>query len=273
MRSLIRTEWLKIRKYKAFWWIMAITTLSYPGIIYIFFKGYEDFTNRTTETSQFVKMALGNPFSFPEAWHTIAFAISCFVFIPAVVVIMLINNEYTFRTHRQNIIDGWSRKQFVTSKLVDVAIISVIITALYAVVAFIIGITNEDRLIKHTWDQAYYIGLVGLQTFAQLSIAFLIGFLVKRAFLALGIFLFYFIVLENILVGVMSYYDISVYKYLPIEISDRLIPAPAFWGRLEGIDAYNSALAAIPKYVILTILLTTIVWAICYRVNSKRDLK
>src|SRR5436190_3460239 len=123
MRSLVRTEWLKMRKYNAFWWVMGITALSYPGIIYIFFKGYEDFTNKPSQANQIAKMALGNPFSFPEAWHTIAFAASCFVFIPAVVVIMLMSNEYSFRTHRQNIIDGWSRKQFVTSKLLDVLII------------------------------------------------------------------------------------------------------------------------------------------------------
>ena len=85
MRSLVRTEWLKMRKYNAFWWVMGITALSYPGIIYIFFKGYEDFTNKPSQANQIAKMALGNPFSFPEAWHTIAFAASCFVFIPAVV--------------------------------------------------------------------------------------------------------------------------------------------------------------------------------------------
>ena len=41
---------------------------------------------------------------------------------------MFISNEYTFKTHRQNIIDGWSRKQFITSKLMDVLIISLIVT-------------------------------------------------------------------------------------------------------------------------------------------------
>ena len=42
MNTLIRTEWLKMRKYNAFWWIMGITALSYPGINYIFYLGYEN---------------------------------------------------------------------------------------------------------------------------------------------------------------------------------------------------------------------------------------
>ena len=272
MTTLIRTEWLKMKKYNAFWWIMAITALSYPGINYIFFTAYQEITNKPSQASQIAKMALGNPFTFPEAWHTVAFFSSCFVFIPAVVVIMLICNEYTFRTHRQNIIDGWSRSQFVTSKLMDVFIISLIITFLYAVVAFITGVTNQERLIKDTWGQVKYVGLFGLQTFAQLSIAFMLGFLIRKAFLALGVFLFYYIILENIIIGIFEWKQIGLAKYMPLEISDRMIPKPAFFGKLD-LDAYNKSLAAIPEHIILTILLTTLIWAICYRVNNKRDLK
>src|SRR6185436_15707192 len=102
MASLIHTEWLKMRKYKAFWWIMGITALSYPGINYMVYFVYKQETSRSSQASQLAKLALGNPFTFPEAWHTVAFLSSLFVFIPAVVVIMLVCNEYTFKTHRQN---------------------------------------------------------------------------------------------------------------------------------------------------------------------------
>lgn len=272
MITLIRTEWLKMRKYNAFWWIIGITALSYPGINYITYKIYEDITSQPSELGQAAKMVIGNPFAFPEAWHTVAFFLSCFVFIPAVVVIMLMSNEYTFRTHRQNIIDGWSRSQFVTSKLIDVLIISLLITLLYTVVAFITGTVAHERLIKDTWGQVKYVGLFGLQTFAQLSIAFLLGFLIRRAFLALGLFLFYYIVLENFIVGFLEWKNIPLAKYMPLEISDRMIPKPAFWGKLD-IEAYNKSLDAIPQHVIMTIILTAIIWAICYRINNKRDLK
>ena len=272
MTNLIRTEWLKMKKYNAFWWIMGITALSYPGINYIFFKIYEDITNNPSQAGQIAKMALGNPFAFPEVWRTVAFFSSCFVFIPGVVVIMLICNEYSFRTHRQNVIDGWSRSQFITGKLLDVLMVSLLITVLYAAVALITGFANQTRLIQDTWSQAYYIGLFGLQTFAQLSIAFLLGFLIKKAFLALGIFLFYFIILENIIVGLFQWKHLKAGGYMPLEISDKIIPRPAFWGKLDA-EAYNNSLKVIPQYVILTLILTAIIWLICYRVNNKRDLK
>jgi ABC-2 type transport system permease protein len=272
MMTLLRTEWLKMKKYNAFWWIIGLTALSYPGINYIFYLGYTNIVNKPTQASQYAKMAIGNPFTFPEAWHTVAFFSSLFVFIPAVVVVMLICNEYSFRTHRQNIIDGWSRNQFITSKLLDVALISFVITILYTAVSLVTGFSNQERLITDTWGQVKYIGLFGLQTFAQLSIAFLAGFLIRKAFLALGVFLFYYIILENIIIGLFEWKGSNAGHYMPLEISDRMIPKPAFFGRLD-IDAYNKSLAAIPQHIILTIILTAIIWAICYRINNKRDLK
>jgi len=272
MNTLIRTEWLKMRKYNAFWWILGITALSYPGINYIFYLGYQNLVDQPTQASQYAKLALGNPFSFPEVWPTVAYFSSWFVFIPAVVIIMFISNEYTFKTHRQNIIDGWSRKQFVTSKLMDVLIISLIVTLLYTIVCLVTGFANQERLIKDTWSKAYFIGLFGLQTFAQLSIAFMIGFLVRKAFLALGIFLFYFIILENLIVGLFKWKHSNIGDYMPLEISDKLIPPPGFF-RMIDPESYQKSLDAIKLHVILSIILTAIIWAICYRVNNKRDLK
>jgi ABC-2 type transport system permease protein len=273
MTSLIRTEWLKMKRYNAFWWIMGITALSYPGINYIFYMIYEEIIkNKNGAAAQLAKVYIGNPFTFPEAWHTVGYFSSLFVFIPAVVVIMFISNEYTFKTHRQNIIDGWSRSQFVTSKLIDVFIVSLLICILYIGVSLVTGITNQERLIHNTWGQAHYIGLFVLQTFAQLSIAFIIGFLIRKAFLALGVFLFYYMILEPVSEKLLEVYGNDYGRYLPLEISDRLIPVPAFFGKIN-IEKYNRSIASIPQHVILTIILTVVIWAICYWINSRRDLK
>ena len=272
MTKLIRTEWLKMRKYNAFWWIMGITALSYPGINYIFYMAYDSIIKRNNTAGQLAKVYIGNPFTFPEVWHTVGYFSSLFVFIPAVVVIMFISNEYTFKTHRQNIIDGWSRSQFITSKLIDVFIVSLLISILYTAVSYVTGLANQTRLIQDTWGQAQYIGLFALQTFAQLSLAFFIGFLVRKAFMALGVFLFYYMILEPIAVNLLKVYGHDNGRYLPLEISDRLVPVPAFFGKID-IDNYNRSIAAIPQHVILTIILTALIWLICYRINSRRDLK
>ena len=185
MLTLLRTEWLKMKKYNAFWWILGLTALSYPGINYMFYMVYDNLINNPSQAGQVAKMVIGNPFTFPEAWHTVTYFSSIFVFIPAVTIIMFISNEYSYRTHRQNIIDGWSRNQFITSKLIDVLIVTFIITLLCTIVALVTGFTNQERLLTDNWSMAYYIGLFALQTFSQLSLAFLIGFLVRKSFIAL----------------------------------------------------------------------------------------
>ena len=273
MNTLIRTEWLKMRKYNAFWWILGITALSYPGINYIFYMVYDNITNQPTDASKLAKWAIGNPYAFPDVWHTVAYFSSWFVFIPSVVVIMFITNEYTFKTHRQNIIDGWSRSQFVTSKLIDVILISLIITVLCFAVSLVAGYANHTRLIRDTWGKSWFIGLFALQTFAQLSVAFLIGFLVRKAFIALGLFLFYYIVFEPIIVALLREFVNDIGRYMPLEISDRMIPVPAFLGRLNTEANYQQMLDDMQLHTFLTVAVTAIIWGICYWINNRRDLK
>ena len=139
-------------------------------------------------------------------------------------------------------------------------------------ISFITGTVNQERLLKDTWSQVHYVGLFALQTFSQLSIAFLIGFMVRKAFIALGLFLFYFVVFEPIIVGLLKVYGNDLGRFMPLEISDRLIPIPAFLAKLDK-EGYDKALAAIPQHVLYTIALTTFIWLVCFRVNKKRDLK
>ncbi len=271
MNSLIKTEWLKIKNYRAFWWLLGITTLTYPGVNYIAYNIFKKITADKKEVSQMAKFLIGDPFSFPEAWHTIAYFSSFFVFIPSVIIIMFITNEYTFKTHRQNIIDGWSRNQFMTSKLIDVAIISVIVTLLLAIIAFIIGFITTDSGMGNMFDMIYYVALFALQTFAQLSLAFMVGFLVRKAFISLGIFLFYFMILEPVLTKIKYLKSFDLGRFFPISISNNLIPVPAFVGNFSK-EAYEKSIADIGFYIFLTILLTTAVWFLCYRLNNRRDL-
>ena len=274
MLSLIKIEWLKIKKYPAFWWMLGIVAFTYPGVNAMFYYGYIQATTGKEMTNNIAKLLLGNPFAFPETWHSVAYFSSFFILLPSILVIMLVTNEYTFRTHRQNIIDGWSRAQFITSKLFDVLIVSIIATLVYFLVATGFGI-YADTMSLYQWNlQLQYIPLFLLQTFAQLSIAFLLGYLIKKAFIALGIFLFYYLVIENIAVTYMRFKADDIGRFLPFEISDRLIPSPAFFSRW-GKDAkagYERALNLVPEHVIYTIILTAIIWLICYTVHKRRDL-
>lgn len=269
MLSIAKTEWLKIKKYPAFWWVMGITALTYPGVNAMFLYIYRDITGKKSAPGQIAKAILGNPFSFPEAWRTVAYFSSLFVFIPAIVVIMLVTNEFSFKTNRQNIIDGWSRKDFMTGKLLDVLILTLIVTLLYSIVTLLMGNLNGG---SEQWKLSYYIALFLLQTFSQLSLAFLIGLVVRKSFLAIAIFAFYFIIVEPIAVNILHYkFKSDMGEFFPLEISHRIIPKPAFIGKFDEA-AYKIALDAVSSHVVYTLLITCLFWLLGFWLYNKRDL-
>ena len=272
MQHIIKIEWLKIKNYPAFWWVMGITALTYPAVNSIILYQYYGLIEKENATGQVVKALLGNPYSMPESWKTVAYFSSIFVFIPAIVIIMLITNEYTYKTNRQNIIDGWSRKEFMMAKLMDVALLSFIVTLLYAVVALVIGMSNTKEVTAGRWSMVYYIGLFALQTFSQLSIAFMVGLLVRKSFIALAIFAFYFIMLEPISVELIrNKLNSNIGDYFPLKVSHKLIPRPAFFGRLDE-KAYQASLDAVKYHIGYTLILIVLTWAFCFWINNRRDL-
>ncbi len=271
MLSILRIEWLKIKKYPAFWWMLGIVALTYPGINFICYKIFLGFTVKKDMTAAIVNSIMGNPFAFPETWHSVAYFSSFFVVVPSILVIMIITNEYTFKTNRQNVIDGWSRNQFVTSKLLGVAIISLVVTLMYIITAIYFGITTNNANVTSWAEGLQYVPLFFLQTFAQLSIAFLLGFLMKKSFIALGIFIFYYLILENILVGILKIMNLSGGRFLPLALSHKLIPGPKFFSHFPD-SAYEQSLLQINEHIIYTLTLTVSIWLLCYTVYNKRDI-
>lgn len=269
MGTLLKTEWLKLKKYWAFWWMTGIVALTYPGINYLMYSQVYKEQLNDKRMGPFLKM-IPNPFAFPDAWHTVAFISSFFLFLPSIVVIMFITNEYTYKTHRQNVIDGWSRNQFLLAKILDVFLVSLVVTILYALVVFILGKINTIDSTVNAWSNTKYIWLFFMQTFSQLSIAFLIAFLVRKAFIALGIFIFYFFPLEPLLVGLSKERANDIGRYLPLEISDRLIPVPRLFVQEEA--RWRSLMEQSNAHIAYTLILTALIWGICLWINRKRDL-
>lgn len=276
MKKIIYTEWLKLKNYKAFWILLSATAISFPGINAIVYYAFKQTANGPTQGGQLVKMLLGNPFAFPQTFHTTAYLSSFFAFIPAIVVIMLITNEYQFRTHRQNIIDGWEKNTFIWGKFIVVVLMTLVVTICYVAVAIFLGIAASKEINTAIFfEKAEFIGLFALQLFSQLSLAFLMGLLIRKAFIAYGIFIFYGFIVENIFVALfklkVKFFGYDYGHFLPLEISDRLIPVPPSIGKFNEAD-YRLAMDAITPHVIYSMLFTFFIWLVAFQVFKKRDL-
>jgi hypothetical protein len=191
---------------------------------------------------------LGSPFGFPDVWQTVSWNSSLLFLIPAILIITLTTNEFTYKTHRQNVIDGWSRQQFVSVKLVEVLLLSVLMTIAVLLTAFLFGYFNNKTgagavvagaggpgtgvtgtaasVSVSAWQDSRFVFFYFVQMLSYSLIAFLMALLIKRAGLTMGLFFIYMIV-EQIAVGILrGKYDIYAANYLPEEVTDGLIPFP-----------------------------------------------
>jgi ABC-2 type transport system permease protein len=221
MLHLLRIEWMKVKNYKTFWILLGITVASIPAFNYMLYRMMD---NKFPKVNG--KNILGSPFGFPDVWQTVSWNASMLFVIPAILIITLTTNEFTYKTHRQNIIDGWSRGQFIRVKLVEIFLFSLLSTLVVTLTGLCFGFIDKVPEGTGIWHEGRYIFFYFVQMLSYSLIAFVLSILIKRAGLAMGLFFIYMIV-EQILVAVGSgLYKLDLFKYLPEESTDRLIPFP-----------------------------------------------
>jgi ABC-2 type transport system permease protein len=233
MLKLLRIEWMKVKNYRTFWILLAITIFSIPAFNYMFYNLMNNSFPKVKGKSIF-----GSPFAFPDVWQTISWNSSLLFLIPAILIITLTTNEFTYKTHRQNIIDGWTRGQFIGVKLFEILLLSILATGVVILTALAFGfIGNKVPDGVSAWKESRFAAFFFVQMLSYSLIAFLLSIFIKRAGLAMGLFFIYMIV-ENIIVGVLrGKYNMNGVDYLPEEVTDRLIPQPYLKAILSQQDA------------------------------------
>jgi ABC-2 type transport system permease protein len=222
MLSLLKIEWMKIKSYKAFQVFSILYGVALLVTTYLCFLFFEKFT------AGFKGNPIGdaivdtyNPFKFPSLWANAGFFLSMLIYFPCIIIITFCVNEFTFKTHRQNIIDGWSRQQFLTSKLLLILAFSVVITLLFVISVWIFSLFAK---IDFSLNGAEGIGYFFVQTFYYLLVAFMCAILFRKSGVAIIVFLLYAIVIESILLGVLNNYLLPSGYFLPLQTADLLTP-------------------------------------------------
>ena len=225
MLHLLHIEWLKVKNYRTFWILLLLIVVSIPAVNYMVF----DLTDNAFPKSakQMQTILLGRPFSFPLVWQTTGWLSSLMLFIPALLIITLTTNEFTYKTHRQNIIDGLSRVQFVSVKIFEVFLLALLSTLLVFLSALWIGhIATEPGNPGKQFENMHQLGYFFVEAISYIMLSFLLSILIKRAALVIGLFFLYSVILEQIIVQLLKRFANIAGDYLPLETCDRLIPNP-----------------------------------------------
>jgi hypothetical protein len=251
MLHLFSIEILKLQRNRPFLVLISLFVLSVFGVNYL-----------AMEFANTFKDALNsNVFSFPLVWKHIAYISSFLLVIPALIIIMLTCSEYTYRTNRQNIIDGLSRNQYVTTKILFVIALALLSTILTFLSAFIIGLSSDSAVSFTNFRYIYYFFV---QALMYISLAFLFALLLKKSALSIGIFLIYSLIFENIL-QYKFFNKLNVGDLLPLSSSKQLL-APSV------LNMVTDNIKPEIVYVLVSITYIAICYAICYYKYEKQDL-
>lgn len=211
MIHLLQIEFSKVRNYGTFWTIILI----YIGLVPLAFFGLSAFN---------IPFFPGKSemFGFPTVWNYITWTASWLNLLLGVLVVTITCNEITYRTQRQNIIDGLSRKQMILSKFYFFTALAAFVTIYTFLIGFIFGLIYSES--SDFYSGLHYVGVYFVQTLGYFSFAFLFAVLVKRSALSI---IFYILIFMFKFVFVLALGE-TISQYMPINVIADLTPFPFF---------------------------------------------
>jgi ABC-2 type transport system permease protein len=241
MLNLLKIEWLKIKTYRTFWILFLCFVIFFP-VSYIFTASKFMSSRDVTAEEQVLKGMLGAPFSFPGAWLSSAYFAGIFFIIIGMLFILLITNEVQYRTHRQNIIDGWSRMNFLMAKASVMISLVLVATLLVAICGYFVGNQYSYAGSSNASEGIQYVGYFAIMALLYLMVAFLVAILIKRTGLAIIVYFAVVCIIDNILWLTFYAQNSQVANFMPLECVDALVPNPFKPKALERRTVADSTL-------------------------------
>ncbi|AOW16630.1 ABC transporter permease [Polaribacter vadi] len=235
-----------------------------------------------------IHLADAGIFNFPYIWHFNTYIASILKFFLLLVIVSMMSNEYSYKTLKQNLIDGLSKKEFILSKFYAVIAFAAVSTVFVFIVSLVLGLIysdyNEFAIIVSDLEYlvAFFIKLVGFFSFGLF-----LGILVKRSAFAVGA-MFVWLIIESIFKGFL-YWQFqgsdnsgdkvdSIMQFLPLEAMANLIKEP--FSRLGAVRSAANTMGEIftKSYsvdflnVLIVSFWTFIFIFLSYKLLLKRDL-
>ena len=228
-------------------------------------------------------------FNFPFIWHFNTYVADYFKIFLAVVIVSMMANEYTYGTLKQNLIDGFSKKEVVLSKFLTVVTFSFVSTLFVFLITLILGLRfssyNEVSII---FSQLEYVLGYFVKLVAFFSFCLFLSVLIKRSAFALG-FLIFWTMFEFFSHGILKYVILKekdrsetlidkIYDFFPLESMSNIVVEP--YSRLSfvktignqvGIENIKDYDVHFSNILIALVWTLTFIW-LSYKLLEKRDL-
>jgi len=226
MGRLIKIEFLKLKKSRSMWVLLG---LYLTCLILIAFSGNIILGYLADAGVQYNGL---NPtilpiYDFIDIWQNLSWLGGFFKIFPAFLIVISMCNEFQFKTHRQNIMDGMSRLEFFLSKLSFAGFLALLSAGVLFVLGMILGlIYSPVKDISSIFTNTYFL----LGHFYELLLYFLFSMLValiiRKTGIAIVVLLMYTWFIEPIGVAILSNWYPDLASAFPLESTSALVRFP-----------------------------------------------
>jgi ABC-type transport system involved in multi-copper enzyme maturation permease subunit len=258
MLHLLKIDLKKLTSYRTFWIVCGLyfLTLGFGAASGMEFLKW--LVSTFESFGQELNIARIPLYHFPDVWMNLIWFSGLLKIVLAIMVVISITNEYTYRTLRQNVIDGLSRSEFLTSKILTNILLSLMSVAMIFVIGLVTGLIYSpyvtiDRI---TTDLEFFPAYF-LEIFFFLSYALMLGILIQRSGLTI-ILLLLSQMIESIITANIDEYVPWLIPFFPMKSVWNLITFP--------LPRY--AFQEIQDYVAIGSILIVIGWTFLFNYFS-----
>ena len=272
MFRLLSIEYFKLRNTKYFWVLLSlfvIFLLAVPIGTRIFLNYLisigEDFSGLGIDITELPL------FDFVDIWQNLTWVYKSFSIFLGFIVVISIGNEFSYGTIKQNVIDGLSRKEFLTTKISFIVANAAVVAFAAFVIGLIMGfmwspVKSPEFIFKNIeFIGAYFLHLVAFQLFCLV-----VAMLIKRSGITIALLIFYVYIIERIATAIIEYhYKLpKVADLFPVNAIGNIIRVPFQKYALQETQTYVSLwdFSVLCLYILLLSFLA-------YRMITNRDLR
>lgn len=270
MSHLLKLEWLKQKDYILFKLLVIAYLVFLPAMLFVGKKLDMGPNAPFNPQTQF--------FHFPTIWGWLGYIGNWMVFfVLGFMAVLMVTNEYSNRTLRQNVITGLKREEFFWSKLIFITALATAATLYYSLCAIVIGLLHVDDTLYFStvFKDADLIPRYWLMAMGYMSFGLLVGILIKRTGIALFIFLAYSMVIEVVWRWVVHF---NIFKnitmsFYPLNAMEDLAPVPVAEFASDMLKNHGFRLLLTPwEAVITTVIYTSLFFFWSYKRLKNSDL-
>lgn len=191
MIRAFKLEWLKIKHYRVFWVLFGLYLITQfiitNGGIFVL-----EWLESKGAEFEGIKPSIIPIYDFPDIWLNSVWLASFPKVLVSFIVVVSVNNELTYNTLRQNIIDGISKKEFLLSKFSLILFLAAVCTFFLFITGLITGlIYSHVTDLRFIFAEMDYLLSYFLQLVAFCLFAFCIALVIKKAgFAIVGILIY-----------------------------------------------------------------------------------